>query len=153
MTEFDGLADSSELSGQGRGGGTPSCDDWTIDKLVEEPYIRTMSTFRHMLLIAVLTTYVVGLGVFAATSGAMAGNMVMGEAGEMGDCEGCDPGTGDDPASACDMPCLTPLMATLAPDSALRLPLSEHTFGITGSSFASRAGPPDSSPPRSTLLS
>src|SRR3546814_18524080 len=77
----------------------------------------------------------------------MAGNMVMGEAGEMGDCQGCDPVGGDDPVSACDTPCLTPLMATLTSDAALRVPLSEQAFDAAGSGFASRTGPPDSSPP------
>src|SRR3546814_17140171 len=89
------------------------------------------------LLVAVLVTYVAGLGVLAATSSAMAGNMVMGEAGEMGDCQGCDPVGGDDPVSACDTPCLTPLMATLTSDAALRVPLSEQAFDAAGSGFRS----------------
>src|SRR3546814_19508635 len=83
----------------------------------------------------------------------MAGNMVMGEAGEMGDCQGCDPVGGDDPVSACDTPCLTPLMATLNSDAALRVPLSEQAFDAAGSGFASRTGTPDSSPPRPIRLS
>jgi hypothetical protein len=112
-----------------------------------------MTSFRRLLLIAVLATYVAGLGVLAATSGAMAGSMAMGEAGEMGDCQGCDPVGGNDPASACDTPCLSPLMATLTSDTALWVPLSEQAVDAAGSSFASRAGPPDSSPPRPILLS
>jgi hypothetical protein len=107
---------------------------------------------RRLLLVAVLATYVTGLGIFAATSSAMAGNMVMGEAGEMGDCQGCDPAGGNDPAPACDTPCLTPMMATLTPDGALRVPLLEQTAGAAGCSFVSRSGPPDPSPPRSILL-
>src|SRR3546814_11863926 len=82
----------------------------------------------------------------------MAGNMVMGEAGEMGDCQGCDPVGGDDPVSACDTPCLTPLMATLTSDAALRVPLSEQAFDAAGSGFASRPGPPASPPPSSLRL-
>lgn len=103
--------------------------------------------------IAVLASYVVGLGILATTSSAMAGNMVMGEAGEMGDCQGCDPVGGDDPASACDTPCLSPFTATLTTDAALWIPNSEQATGAAGSSFASRTGPPDSSPPRPILLS
>src|SRR3546814_5119834 len=98
--------------------------DWSSDvcssALYGDSYIRLMCFARRLLLVAVLVTYVAGLGVLAATSSAMAGNMVMGEAGEMGDCQGCDPGGGDDPVSACDTPCLTPLMATLTSDAALR---------------------------------
>lgn len=112
-----------------------------------------MTTIHRLLLIAVLATYVAGLGVLAVGAPAMAGDMVMGEAGEMGDCQGCDPAGGDDPALACDIPCLTPLMATLAPDAALSVPLSEQAVGAAGCSFASRTGPPDPSPPRSILLS
>jgi len=112
-----------------------------------------MSILRRLLLIAVLATYVAGLGVLAATSSAMAGNMVMGEAGEMGDCQGCDPAGGNDPAPACDTPCLTPMMATLTPDAALRFPLLAQAAGAAGSYFASRTGPPDPSPPRTILLS
>jgi hypothetical protein len=116
-------------------------------------FIRTMSTFRRLLLIAVLATYGAGLGVLAVGATAMAGNMVMGGVGEMGDCQGCDPVGGDDPTLACDSPCLTPLMATLSPDAALWVPRSEQVVGAAGSSFASRTGPPDPSPPRSILLS
>lgn len=112
-----------------------------------------MQILRRLLLIAVLATYVAGVSVLAATSGAMAGDMVMGGAGEMGDCQGCDPVGGEDPALACDTPCLTPLMATLTPDAALWVPRSEQAVGAAGSSFASRTGPPDPSPPRSILLS
>jgi hypothetical protein len=112
-----------------------------------------MSWFRPLLFIAVLATYVAGLGVLAATSSAMVGNMVMGEAGEMGDCQGCDPAGGDDPASACDTPCLTPMMATLTADAALWVDELQQAAGAAGCSFASRSGPPDPSPPRSILLS
>src|SRR3546814_18540003 len=90
-----------------------NCGDLAIDKAYGDSYIRIMCFARRLLLVAVLVTYVAGLGVLAATSSAMAGNMVMGEAGEMGDCQGCDPVGGDDPVSACDTPCLTHLMATL----------------------------------------
>lgn len=128
------------------------CGDLAVDKAYGDSYIRIMSIARRLLLVAVLATYVVGLGVLAVTSGAMAGNMVMGEAGEMGDCQGCDPVGGDDLASACDTPCLTPLMATLTSDAALWVSLSEQAIDAAGSSFASRTGPPDSSPPRSIHL-
>jgi len=131
----------------------PGCGDLAIDKSEGESYILTMPALRRLLLIAVLATYVVGVGVLAATSSAMAGKMLMGEAGEMGDCQGCDPVGGDDPVSACDTPCLTPLMATLTSDAALRVPLSEQAVDAAGSGFASRTGPPDSSPPRSIRLS
>ena len=111
-----------------------------------------MSIAYRLLLIAVLASYVAGLGVLAATSSAMAGNMVMGEAGEMGDCQGCDPVGGDDSTSACDSPCLTPFMATLTSDAALWVPPSEQAVDATDFSFASRAGPPNSSPPRPIFL-
>jgi hypothetical protein len=123
-----------------------------VDKAVGDSYIRTMSTLRRLLLLAVLATYVAGLGVLAAPSSAMAGNMVMGEAGDMGDCQGCDPAGGDDPALACDTPCLTPMMATLTNDAALWIADSQQAVGAGRSSFASRTGPPDPSPPRSILL-
>jgi hypothetical protein len=131
------------------------CGDLAIDKACGHTYIHGMSTFRRLLLIAVLASYVAGLGVLAATSSAMAGNMVMGEAGEMDDCQGCDPGGGggDDPALACDTPCLTPLMATLTTDAAPWIADSQQATGAGGSSFTSRTGPPDPSPPRSILLS
>src|SRR3546814_182038 len=109
-----------------------------------------MSLCRRFLFIVVLATYVAGLGVFAASTTAMAGNMVLGGAGEMGDCQGCDPG--DDPASACDTPCLTPMMATLSPDTAFPAPLSEPVHAAVGDRFASRTGPPDPSPPRPIIL-
>src|SRR3546814_3156860 len=79
-----------------------NCGDLAIDKAYGDSYIRIMCFARRLLLVAVLVTYVAGLGVLAATSSAMAGNMVMGEAGEMGDCQGCDPVGGDDPVSACE---------------------------------------------------
>ena len=112
-----------------------------------------MWTFRRLLLVALVATYVAGLGVTAAGATAMAGQMAMGGAGEMGDCQGCDPAGGDDEGSMCDFPCLPPLMATLTTDAALWVPLSQQAVGAAGSSFASRAEPPDSSSPRSILLS
>lgn len=111
-----------------------------------------MTLFRRLLFIVVLATYVAGLGVFAASTTAMAGNMVLGGAGEMGDCQGCDPSGGDDPASACDTPCLPHLMATLSPDTAFSAPLPEQACNAAGDRFASRTGPPDPSPPRSIVL-
>jgi hypothetical protein len=112
-----------------------------------------MPMFRRFLFIVVLATYVAGLGVLAASATAMAGNMVMGGAGEMGDCQGCDPVGGDDPASACDTTCLTPMMAMLSPEAALGAPLSEQAGGAASHCFAGRTGPPDLSPPRSSSLS
>jgi hypothetical protein len=109
--------------------------------------------FRRFLLIAVLATYVAGLGVLAASVTAMAGKMVMSGAGEMGDCQGCDPVGGDDPASDCDTPCVTPLLATLSPESGLWAPLSAQAIGAANHRFAGRTGPPDPSPPRSSILS
>src|SRR3546814_890066 len=111
-----------------------------------------MTLFRRFLFFVVLATYVAGLGVFAASATAMAGNMVLGEAGEMGDCQGCDPNGGDDPASACDTPCLAPMMATLSPDTAFPALLSEPACDAVGDRFASRTGPPDPSPPRPIIL-
>lgn len=112
-----------------------------------------MWTFRRLLLVAILATYVAGLGVIAAGATAMAGQMVMGGAEEMGDCQGCDPAGGDDAGSTCDVPCLTPLMATLTTDAALWGPLPTQTSDAAGVSFASRTGAPDPSPPRPTILS
>src|SRR3546814_16656968 len=97
-----------------------------------------MTLFRRFLFFVVLATYVAGLGVFAASATAMAGNMALGEAGEMGDCQGCG---GDDPASACDTPCLAPMMATLSPDTAFPALPSEPARAAVGDRLAS--------PPRS----
>lgn len=145
----DQVSDASDPFGSHLAG----CGDLAIDKAYGDSYIRIMSIARRLLLIAVLASYVAGLGVLAATSSAMAGTMVMGEAGEMGDCQGCNPVGGDDPVSACDTPCLIPLMATVTSDAALWVPQSEQAVDAAGSSFASRTGPPDSSPPRSIRLS
>src|SRR3546814_12762201 len=79
----------------------------------------------------------------------MAGNMALGEAGEMGDCQGCG---GDDPASACDTPCLAPMMATLSPDTAFPALPSEPARAAVGDRLASPTGPPDTSPPRPIIL-
>jgi hypothetical protein len=112
-----------------------------------------MTLFRRFLFFVVLATYVAGLGVFAASATAMAGNMVLGEAGEMGDCQGCDPSGGDGPASACDTPCLAPMMATtLSPDTAFPALLSEPARAAVDDRFASLTGPPDPSPPRPIIL-
>lgn len=112
-----------------------------------------MLTLRRLLFIAVLATYVAGLGVSAAGATAMAGAMAMGVAGEMGDCQGCDPAGGDEPASACDIPCLTPMVATLVPEVALWAPPPMQASDVAGFSFGGRTSPPDPSPPRSLILS
>ena len=130
-----------------------TCGDSDIDRPISRPYIRVMTVFRRLLFIAVLAAYVAGVGIYAASSTAMAGNMVLGGPGEMGDCQGCDPGGGADPASACDVPCLPPLMATLSPDTALPAPPSEQSIGGASHSFAGRTGPPDLSPPKFSILS
>src|SRR3546814_6143733 len=54
-----------------------NCGDLAIDKAYGDSYIRIMCFARRLLLVAVLVTYVAGLGVLAATSSAMAGNMVL----------------------------------------------------------------------------
>src|SRR3546814_14502961 len=71
-----------------------NCGDLAIDKAYGDSYIRIMCFARRLLLVAVLVTYVAGLGVLAAPSSAMAGIMVMAEAGEMGASQGCDPAGG-----------------------------------------------------------
>ena len=153
VIEFDGLQILQGIAGKALAADSPSAKIRpSTSPVAGHKFIRIMSTFRRLLLITVLVTYVAGLAVLAATSSSMAGNMVMGGAGEMGDCQGCDPAGGEDPALACDTPCLTPLMATLTPDAALWVPRSEQAVGAAGSSFASRTGSPDPSPPRSIFL-
>src|SRR3546814_1296418 len=49
-----------------------NCGDLAIDKAYGDSYIRIMCFARRLLLVAVLVTYVAGLGVLAATSSAMA---------------------------------------------------------------------------------
>lgn len=107
---------------------------------------------RLVFVAALLASYVAGLGVHAATSSAMVGKMVMSDSGDMRDCQDCDPAGGGDPASPCDISCLTPMAATLASGALLWAPLPVQARDTAGASFASRTGPPEPSPPRTVLL-
>ena len=114
-----------------------------------------MIRFARILVVALIAVFAAWSVAQVANATTMALEMaaVDGEAMDMADCEGCDPGEMDDQASlACNILCVSPAFADLATSQAsTSAPVPSQT-GWAVYDFAGRTYPPDPFPPRSVFL-
>lgn len=128
-----------------------------MDKAAARVYLAPrMKGLAHFLAAVLVALFAAGSVVH--TVGAAVTDLKMAVAAadgmNMPDCEGCGTGGGDDPASICDIPCITPALAALDVAAAIPRPISVAAQSVpTDHSLTGRTGPPDPYPPRPLVLS
>lgn len=114
-----------------------------------------MTRFARVLVLALIAVFAAWSSAHVANATTMALEMaaVDGDAMDMADCDACESGEmGDQASLACNMACVSPVLAVLVTGQTLTpAPVGSHT-GWATCTFPGQTYPPDPYPPRAVLL-
>lgn len=131
------------------------CETAAMDKTPRSPHLRPMRRFPLWLLLMFVAVFAAGSVFATASSATMALDMAMVSDADMA-MDGCDACPASDVKQShaeCDMDCTVPAAAILFDGAVLAVPLATVPLPRKGLAPAGRAGPPDRSPPRTSILS
>lgn len=101
-----------------------------------------------------LVVFAAGSVFATASSATMALDMAVVDDADMtmDGCDGCPASDKNQSHASCDMDCTVPAAVILFDGAALAVPLATVPLPRKGLALAGRTGPPDRSPPRTTIL-